>query len=68
MFAAPAKNNQAISCLIDHDALPNLDRMSRKYTSAPVIIDHLSRMGADGQIRDADVTALCDLAKHKRSW
>src|SRR5262249_33320867 len=27
MFAAGARNNQAISCLIDPDALPELDRM-----------------------------------------
>lgn len=66
MFAAAAKNNQAISCLINPDALPDLERMCRKYSSTPVIIDHLSRIGADGTIRDADVAALCDMAKHKK--
>jgi predicted TIM-barrel fold metal-dependent hydrolase len=65
MFAAGAKNKQAISCLINPDALPDLDRMCRKYPGTPVIIDHLCRIGADGTIRDEDVSALCAMAKHK---
>ncbi len=66
MFAAGAKNNQALSCLIDPDALPELDRMCKRYPDTPVIIDHLCRIGADGTIRDADVQALCGMAQHKR--
>jgi predicted TIM-barrel fold metal-dependent hydrolase len=66
MFAAGAKNDQAMSCLINPDALPELDRMCRKYPGTPVIIDHLCRIGADGTIRDRDVNALCDMAKHKK--
>ncbi|HXG09971.1 MAG TPA: amidohydrolase family protein [Gemmataceae bacterium] len=66
MFAAGAKNNQAMSCLIDPDALPELDRMCKKYPDTPVIIDHLCRIGADGTIRDQDVDALCALARHPR--
>jgi predicted TIM-barrel fold metal-dependent hydrolase len=31
MFAAGAKNNQALSCLIDPDGLPELDRMCKNY-------------------------------------
>ncbi|HEY7308913.1 MAG TPA: amidohydrolase family protein [Gemmataceae bacterium] len=65
MFVAAAKNNQAISCLINPDALPDLDRMCRKHPGTPIIIDHLCRIGADGTIRDKDVAALCDMAKHK---
>jgi len=66
MFAAGAKNNQAISCLINPDALPEVDRMCKKHPDTPVIIDHLCRIGVDGTIRDKDVGALCDMAKHKR--
>ena len=66
MFAAGAKNNQAMSCLIDPDALPELDRMCRKFPDTPVIIDHLARIGSDGMIRDADVDRLCAMAKHKK--
>ncbi len=67
MFAAAAKHNLAMSCLIDPDALPELERMCKRYPDAPVIIDHLCRIGADGTIREADVKALCALAAHKRA-
>lgn len=66
MFAAAARNNQALACLIDPDALPELDRTCTAYPNTPVIIDHLARIGADGVVRDADVERLCSLARHKR--
>jgi predicted TIM-barrel fold metal-dependent hydrolase len=66
MFAAGAKNNQAMSCLIGPDALPEVDRMCRKFPDTPVIVDHLCRIGVNGTIADEDVKALCDLAMHKR--
>jgi predicted TIM-barrel fold metal-dependent hydrolase len=66
MFAAGAKHNLAMSCLIDPDALPELDRMCKTFPDTPVIIDHLCRIGADGTIRDQDVKALCTMAVHKR--
>jgi predicted TIM-barrel fold metal-dependent hydrolase len=66
MFAAGAKNNQAMSCLIDPDCLPELDRMCRKYPETPVIIDHLCQIGASGTIADQDVDALCAMAQHPR--
>jgi predicted TIM-barrel fold metal-dependent hydrolase len=66
MFAAAARNNQALSCLIDPDGLPELDRMCGEHADAPVIIDHLARIGAGGEIRDMDVDALCAMAKHKK--
>jgi predicted TIM-barrel fold metal-dependent hydrolase len=66
MFAAGARNNQAMSCLIEPDALPELERMCKKYPATPVIIDHLCRIGTDGTVRDRDVDALCALAKYPR--
>lgn len=65
MFAAAARNKQAMACLIDPDALPELDRMCTAYPDTPVIIDHLCRIGADGKIRDEDVAHLCCMARHK---
>ncbi len=65
MFDTGARNNQAMSCLIAPDALPELDRMCRKFPDTPVIIDHLCRIGTDGTIRDKDVDALCEMARHK---
>lgn len=66
MFAQAARNNQAISCLIDADALPEIDRMCKKYPGTPVIIDHLARIGTSGTVDDDAVKALCALAKHKK--
>jgi predicted TIM-barrel fold metal-dependent hydrolase len=66
MFAAAGKSNQAMSCLIDPDGLPELDRMCKKYPDTPVIIDHLCRVGGSGTIADKDVDALCAMAAHKK--
>ena len=66
MFAAAAKNNQALSCLIDVQGLPEVDRMCRRFPGTPVIIDHLCRIGSSGTIEEKDVEALCALAKHPR--
>src|SRR5262249_39357327 len=52
--------------LSNPDALPELDRLCKKYPDTPVIIDHLCRIGVDGTIREADVDALCGMAKHAR--
>jgi predicted TIM-barrel fold metal-dependent hydrolase len=65
MFDAGVRNKQAMSCLINPDALPDLDRMCRKFSDTPVIIDHLCRIGSDGSIRDKDITALTDMSRHK---
>jgi predicted TIM-barrel fold metal-dependent hydrolase len=66
MFAQAGRNNQAMSCLIDPEGLPEVDRLCRAYPGTPVIIDHLARIGANGTIDDRDVKALCDLARHKK--
>jgi len=68
MFAAATKTGQALSCLIGPDAFAEVDRMCRKFPEAPVIIDHLGRIGSDGEIRPADVAALCALARHPRLY
>jgi predicted TIM-barrel fold metal-dependent hydrolase len=70
MFATAARTGQALSCLIDPDGFPEVDRMCRRFPDALVIIDHLGRIGAgpDGAIRDADVEALCDLARHRKVY
>src|SRR5581483_10476837 len=65
MWRCGADERLAMCPLIDPDALPSIDRMCRRFPQTPVVIDHLSRIGADGQIRDDDVRALCDLARHK---
>jgi predicted TIM-barrel fold metal-dependent hydrolase len=70
MFATAAETGLGLSCLIGPDGFPEVDRMCRRFPEATVIIDHLGRIGAgaDGAIRDADVDALCALAKNPRVY
>jgi predicted TIM-barrel fold metal-dependent hydrolase len=70
MFAAAARSGQALSCLIDPDGFAEVDRMCRRFPETTVIIDHLGRIGAgaDGAIRQADIEALCALAKHPKLY
>jgi predicted TIM-barrel fold metal-dependent hydrolase len=70
MFAAAALMGQALSCLIDPDGFPEVDRMCRRFPRTAVIIDHLGRIGTgrDGTFRDEDVDALCALAKHDKVY
>lgn len=65
MFAFGAKENLAMCCLINPDALPALDRACQEFADAPVVIDHICRIGVSGKINEADVDALCKMAKHK---
>ena len=66
MFTTSAKTGQPLSCLIGPDGFAEVDRMCGRFPETPVIIDHLGRIGIDGRIRDADVDALCALAKHPK--
>ena len=63
MFAAAARHRLAICPLIDPDGLPALARRCERFPGAPVIIDHLCRIGAKGPIREEDVEALCAMAR-----
>jgi predicted TIM-barrel fold metal-dependent hydrolase len=64
MWQCAADTGQAMCCLIDAADLPAVDAMCRRFPETPVVIDHLSRIGVDGRVREADVKALCDLSKH----
>jgi predicted TIM-barrel fold metal-dependent hydrolase len=65
LWKGGAENGQAMCCLIDAKDLPGVAAMCKKFPHTPVVIDHFARIGVDGTIRDAEVAALCDLAKHK---
>ncbi len=67
MFRAAADTGQSICGLIDPPDLAAFDAMCRKFPAASVVVDHMCRIGVDGEIRDADVAALCNLAKHKNA-
>ena len=59
MFATAADEGLAICPLIDPNALPALARRCAEFPATRVIIDHICCIGADGEIRDDDVRALC---------
>ena len=67
MWKTGAKTRQAMCLLINPSDLPAADAMCGKHADTPVVIDHFARIGADGEIREADVKALCKLARHKHA-
>ena len=68
MWKCGAEQRLAMCCLIGADAIPSVDRMSARFPETPVVIDHLARIGFDGEVRDADVRALCDLSRHRNMY
>lgn len=66
LWKTAAETGQAMCCLIDASDLPQVAAMCQRLPGTPVVIDHISRIGADGTIREADIQQLCDIAKHKR--
>jgi predicted TIM-barrel fold metal-dependent hydrolase len=67
MWQTAATTRQAMCLLINPSDLPATGAMCRKHPDTPVVIDHFARVGADGEVRDADVKALCELARHKHA-
>lgn len=67
MWTTGAKTRQAMCLLINPSDLPATDAMCEKHPDTPVVIDHFARIGADGEVRDADVKALRKLARHKHT-
>lgn len=68
MWKCAAKTSQAMCALVNPDGLPSIDRMCAKFPETKVVIDHLARLGMSGTIRDSDVSALCDLARHEHVY
>lgn len=66
LWKCAAETGQAMCCLIDAADLPAVGAMCGKNPQTPVVIDHFARIGVTGTIQDADVAALCEVAKHKR--
>ena len=67
MWSTGADDGLAMCGLINPDFLPTVDKMCAKFPRTPVVIDHFSRIGADGTIRKGDLDNLCALARHKSS-
>jgi predicted TIM-barrel fold metal-dependent hydrolase len=67
MWETGAETRQAMCPLINPADLPAVDAMCGRHPDTPVVVDHMARVGADGEIRDADVKALYGLARHKHA-
>src|SRR5262245_48088150 len=64
MWRCAAETRQAMCCLTNPENLMQIDKMCQQHAETPVVIDHFARIGMDGEIRDKDVTNLCQLARH----
>jgi len=67
MLAAGERDNLALAFLTGPEFLPDIDRLCERFPHAPVIIDHMARIGMTGEIRERDVELLCRLARHRRT-
>jgi predicted TIM-barrel fold metal-dependent hydrolase len=65
MWRIGAKRKLAMCPLVNPKDLVSIDRMCAKNPDTPVVIDHLARIGADGEVRDADIRLLSGLSKHR---
>jgi predicted TIM-barrel fold metal-dependent hydrolase len=68
MWRCAAERRLAMCPLIGTDSLAGIARMCGRYPDAPVVIDHLARIGVDGAIKGSDVRALCALAEHRNVY
>lgn len=66
LWKTASETGQNMCCLVDPSHLAQVAGMCRRHPGTPVVLDHFARVGASGAIRESDVAALCDLAKHKQ--
>jgi predicted TIM-barrel fold metal-dependent hydrolase len=67
MFACGARDSLALCFLTSPEMLSGIDRLCADFPDTPVVVDHMARIGMDGQIRARDVDALCRLARHRKT-
>lgn len=67
MWKCGAAEGLAMCHLINPDSLPFVDKMCEQHPDTPVVVDHFARIGVDGTVREADLAALCKLARHKQT-
>ncbi len=65
MFRTAAETRQSLCMLIDPSDLPAIDAACARNPETPVVIDHMARVGFGDGIPDADLLALCGIARHR---
>jgi predicted TIM-barrel fold metal-dependent hydrolase len=68
MWRCGGEHRLAMCPLINPPALQAVSGMCDRFSETPVVIDHLARIGVDGQLRDSDIRLLCGLAKHRNVY
>ncbi len=63
MFEVAEEHGLAICPLLDPDALPALARRAADHPKAPVVIDHMARVGINEPEREEHVALLADMAR-----
>ncbi|MFV0443079.1 MAG: amidohydrolase family protein [Planctomycetaceae bacterium] len=63
MWKCAAETGLAMCPLINPEYLSEVAEMCQQYREANVVIDHFARIGMDGEVREADLKSLCDLAR-----
>ncbi|MSU27043.1 MAG: amidohydrolase [Pedosphaera sp.] len=63
MWKCAGDDGLALCPLIGPNALPGLAAMCAKFPRTRVVIDHFARIGVSGEFLEADIAALCALAK-----
>ncbi len=62
------QSGQAMCCLADPDALPNINTMCREFPDTTVVIDHFARIGMRGGVNQGHLDQLIALAKFKNTY
>lgn len=68
MWKCAADERLVICPLLTPAHLESLARMCRQFPQTPIAIDHLARIGFDGQMRPAEIDALCSLAQYPQVY
>lgn len=68
MWKAAADLDLAMCLLANPDALPEILAFSQEYPKTRVVIDHFSRIGIDGMIRESDLNNLIAFSDRDESY
>lgn len=68
VFRELLKMNLAACFLGNPDKLAAVDRVCKQYSELKVVIDHMSRIGAEGNLNSENIARLCNLARHKNVY
>ena len=66
MWKCGAEAGQSMCLLCAPGDLPAIERMCRQFPDTSVVIDHLARIGGDGEVRNSEVDQLCRLGEQRQ--